>query len=177
MKYTIASLILLLSTPTVAELYKWTDTDGIVHYTDRLPAEGIQPEALPGRLKTLKNKKTSKKDDSEDNVYSEFLISKPEADSSVRNEQGTVDILISINPPLIESHFLQIYLDGLQVGDRTKTTALTLQQMQKGIHRLQAQIVDEAGLEIMKTATVSFEYREPADLSKIAPNLVTKPTN
>lgn len=174
MKYTLVLTLVFLPAICSSQMYKWTDADGVVHYTDRQPDESIRQDDLPDRLKSLG---TGKKDIQADMEaeYSIFAVSKPEADATVRNDKGTVDISIQVDPPLTENHFLQVYLDGLEVGEKTKSTALTLHNIKKGIHRLQAQIVDVSGQQIMKTEEVSFQYRESADLSKIAPNLVSKP--
>jgi len=40
-------LLALPSAPVVAEVYKWTDEAGRVHYGERLPPEGAQRMALP----------------------------------------------------------------------------------------------------------------------------------
>lgn len=165
----IASLV--ISPFTSAQLYKWVDPDGVVHYSDRNPGEQTQQEALPDRLKNLNTRKQPLETETA-LPYTTFEISSPKAEDTVRNADDKADIVINIQPPLTEPHFLQVYLDGLQVGEKTKSTALTLQQMKKGLHRLQAHIVDEQGLSLMKTEEISFTFRRPADLSKIAPNLV-----
>ena len=63
-------------------------------------------------------------------------------------------------------------IGSAEVGEKTKSTELTLQALKKGIHRLQGKIIDEAGQTISVTDEVTFQFRKPADLTKIAPNLV-----
>ena len=174
MKYTHVMTLIFLPAICFGQMYKWTDPNGVVHYTDRQPDESIRQDALPDHLKILGNRKKEIEEDTQA-AYTAFTFIKPEADATVRNDNGTVNISLQVDPPLTESHFLQIYLDGLEVGEKTKSTALTLQNVKKGIHRLQAQIVDVSGQQVMQTEEVSFQYREAADLSKIAPNLVPKP--
>ena len=174
MKRIIAFSLLIFSSIGSAELYKWTDADGVVHYTDRLPSADVQQDYLPARLKSLRTG-NSQETSEENSVYSTFSINQPAPEATVRTDNATVDIVVQIEPPLTENHFLQSYLDGLEVGDKTKSTALTLQEMQFGTHRLQARIIDNDNLEIMKTAEVTFSYREPLDLSTVAPNLATQP--
>ena len=176
MKQVLPLSLILVTTVCSAELYKWTDEDGVVHYTDRMPTEQVQQQAVPDHLKSLGFSKPPQQTEPE-SIYSKFLISLPAADAIVRSVDATVNIVVQIDPPLVEDHFLQVYLDGLEVGDKTKSTALTLQKMKKGVHRLQAQVVDKDGQQVLKSEEISFEYREPADLTKIAPNLVSKPVN
>jgi hypothetical protein len=135
-----------------------------------MPAADAQQQQLPDRLKSLGSLKVSSQDGPE-TVYATFIIERPKPDAIVRNVQPAVDITVKIEPPLSEEHFLQLYLDGLEVGEKTKLTALTLQEIVTGIHRLQGKIISTAGEEIMKTQEISFEFRKLADLSKIAPNL------
>lgn len=46
MKRIIMLALLLAASPAMAELYKWTDAQGRVHFTDRKPAEGGKVETL-----------------------------------------------------------------------------------------------------------------------------------
>ena len=42
-------VLVLAHTTAAAEVYKWTDTDGNVHYGDRPPATGVDPHSIPLR--------------------------------------------------------------------------------------------------------------------------------
>lgn len=46
-KFTVRVLLCLCSMSTTAEVYKWTDADGRVHFGDRLPQAGAQAVPLP----------------------------------------------------------------------------------------------------------------------------------
>ena len=172
MKILIAITSLLFAANVSAELYKWIDQNGITHYTDKRPDETVQQQELSGYLARITNRKQPDASDSE-NPYPAFTITSPGEGETVRNAEAKMDVAIQIDPPLTETHFLQIYLDGLEVGEKTKSTELTLQQLRKGAHRLQARILDEDGQTISTTPEVTFQFREPADLRKIAPNLAS----
>lgn len=44
-------IVLLAASPIgSAELYKWTDADGRVHYSDRKPPQGNETQAIEGRV-------------------------------------------------------------------------------------------------------------------------------
>jgi hypothetical protein len=171
MKILITIVSLLFTLNASAELFKWVDQDGVIHYSDKRPADTAQQQELSGHLARLRKKKEEAKEDNQ-NIYEEFSVTQPQKDSVVRDADSNVDIVIQINPPLTEKHFLQIYLDGLEVGEKTKFTNLTLKEVKKGIHRLQGKIIDENAQVISTTEEVTFQFRKPADLSKIAPNLV-----
>lgn len=172
MKILIAITSLLVAANVSAELYKWIDQDGVTHYTDKRPDERAQQQELSGYLARISNKKEPEALESEA-PYPDFTITSPGQGETVRNAEAQMDIAIQIDPPLTEKHFLQIYLDGLEVGEQTKATELRLQQVRKGTHRLLARIVDENGQTISTTPEVTFQFREPADLKKIAPNLAS----
>lgn len=163
---------LLLGSAAQAQLYKWVDADGLVHYTDRRPAEGVEPEDLPANLKSLLGTRKPAAAEVMASPYDNFTIASPDVDEVVRNNQAVLNIEVEIQPPLVEAHFLQIFLDGLEVGEKTKSTALTLQELEYGTHRLQAAILDESGDVIGRTEEVTFEFRQEADFTQIAPNLV-----
>ena len=152
MKYALVLSLIFLPALGSAQMYKWTDADGVVHYTDRQPDKNIKQDVLPDRLRALGARKAASSES--EAAYTVFQASKPAADSTIRNDKGTVDIAFTIEPPMTEFHFLQVYLDGLEVGEKTKSTALTLHNVKKGIHRLQAGIVDADGQQVMKTEEI-----------------------
>ncbi len=171
MKILIAIISLLFAANVSAELYKWIDENGVVHYTDKRPDDNVQQQELSGYLTRLANKKATEEAEIQ-NPYQVLMISSPAQGETVRNLEPSMDIVVEIDPPLTERHFLQIYLDGLEVGEKTKSTELTLDKLKKGTHRLQAKIVDDSGQTITMTEEVTFQFRKPANLSEIAPNLV-----
>ena len=170
MKTFIVISSLLFASTASAELFKWIDQDGVIHYSDKRPGETASQQQLSGYLSRLENKKPASEEDKNNN-YSTFTIMQPKNDSTIRKADANMDIMVQIDPPLTEKHYLQIYLDGLEVGEKTKSTELTLQKMKKGLHRLQARIVDMDGQTISTTEEISFQFRKPVDLSRIAPNL------
>jgi len=174
MKIIILVTSLLFAAAVSAELYKWIDQDGVVHYTDKRPAETAQQQELSGYLTRIANKNKPETVKAE-TPYSTFSITSPTQGERVWNAESTLDVLVQIDPALTEEHFLQVYLDGLLVSGKIRSTKLTLQQLNKGTHNLQAEIVDEAGQTISKTDEITFQFRDPADLRKIAPNLAPPP--
>ena len=40
-------LALIFALPAAAEVYRWVDENGVVHYTDKPPAPGAEPAKLP----------------------------------------------------------------------------------------------------------------------------------
>jgi hypothetical protein len=171
MKTFIVIFSLLFAATASAELFKWIDQDGVIHYSDKRPAETATQQELSGYLVRLANKKQDEEDT--ENLYSTFNITQPENDSIIRKDGANINFKVQIDPPLTEKHFLQIYLDGLELGKKTRSTELRLQRIKKGMHRLQARIVDMDGQIISTTDEITFQFRKAVDLSKIAPNLTT----
>lgn len=171
MKYILLSILVLLSLPLQAQLYKWVDEDGVTHYTDRRPEPGGQQQQLSPSLERISQKKTPPEQAAED-AYPVFVISKPRNDDIVRSPGNSIDITVSIDPPLSENDFFQLYIDGLAAGETMKSTELTLGNVSKGTHRIQAAIVTSEGVELKRTPEVTFEFKNPVDLQTIAPNLV-----
>ena len=159
-------ICLLFVSPLVdAALYKWKDADGNIHYTDRKPVETEQVEKVPDYLLKAGGQDPL----NPASVYEQFEISSPQPDEIIRSQGDSVDIAVSVTPPLLETHFLKIFVDGLQAGDLTKSTRLTLQQLDKGIHRIRVELVDETGTSLSQAKSVSFEFRDAVEITNPAP--------
>ena len=171
MKRLIPLPLILLSSICSAQLYKWTDADGVVHYTDRLPSTDVNHEVLPNRLKTLNKGLKQQLEEEAVGAYETFTLLKPETGATVHSEDQTVPLEIKIEPALADDHFVQIYLDGQEVGDKTKATSLILQRIRPGAHNIYALILDDEENQLMRSETVSFTFRKALDLKKVAPNL------
>jgi len=169
MKRLLPFSLILLSSICSAQLYKWTDADGVVHYTDRLPTADVKQEALPTRLKTLGT--ATKQVEDKAATYNTFSLVKPETGATIHSDNETVPLEIKVEPALADNHYVQIYLDGQEVGSKTKATDLILQKIKPGAHSIYALILDGEENQLLKSATVSFTYRKALDLKKAAPNL------
>jgi hypothetical protein len=165
MRYLVFILSLFLALPLFArDVYKYISEEGEVIYSER-----YHPEAE--RIQVSDKKKTSTTASDLDELsdqeraqageYVSFDIVQPSDNETVRNQEGTVNVGISLSPSLYENHVIHLYVDGTKLGSDIKQTQLVLQQLGRGSHTLQAKIVDSEGATIKSSKTVTFQLRQP----------------
>ena len=157
-------IILLISPNLMAELYKWTDKDGNVIYSDKPnpagPSEKIKGKPLtsyaPPKLKFKPSPKPKETEKTRRAIYTEFSITEPANDAGIRVNSGDVPIKFKVtpSPSNIRGHRIDIYLDGKKSGS-TVGTSYTLKSMDRGTHTVRADIVDGGG-KALKSTTVTF---------------------
>lgn len=143
-----------------AAIYRWVDADGTVTYSDRpqpgseqlklTPLQTFSPPPVPNDTASVPKQTRQFKD------YEEFAILAPRNGATFRNNGGNIDVQLELEPALRSTHRVDIILNGLSLGDTGRTMSLTLNNVDRGTHRLQAMIMDESGNELARTDTVTF---------------------
>lgn len=140
----------------IAEVYRTVDEEGNITFTD-VPDEGAEkidikePQTIsnpnPAEYKPLPKKQTPRE------VYRGISISSPANDQAVRSNAGTVTITTKVDPRLIPSHEVVIYIDGKEIGRGTSATANNLD---RGTHTASAKIINSAGKTIISSSSSTF---------------------
>lgn len=158
-----------------AQIYKWTDSAGVVHFSDKsVPgAEPIQlpqvqeisvPKAsTPPSETSTANAGNQPATEGSDEVATEYTvsISKPQNQETVRNNDGDVPILVQVDPELGRSHFVQMVVDGKPLGAPQPNTVFTLQDADRGSHTLMAQVIDDGGTVLAASEVTTFYLQRP----------------
>jgi len=151
---TITSLIAVFAAGAVmAQAYTWVDEDGIVHYSDR-PQEGATEIQLPAdarptrRFATAPSAPTATQDDdaaepAEAFSYDSIEISAPAPEETLWNIAGVLNVTINLQPGLQPGHRVRIRFDGNE--QMVSGTSFQLQEVYRGVHNLQAEVLDETG--------------------------------
>lgn len=158
-------LLLVLSvTPLSAECYKWTDEQGVVHYSDR-PYEGAETVKVP----KPKANPAAPGDDplgggtaSTDGTYETFAIAEPENNQTIRSNENAVKVTFFIQPPLQQGHKIVLFLNGQQVAGEMELTRVAIRGLECGINSIHAVVRDEKGKHLATTKTVLFNLRKEA---------------
>ena len=74
---------------------------------------------------------------------------------SIRDNAGNVNVDVSLEPALRSGDKIDLLLDGQSVGGGNKT-AITLTDMERGTHSLQALVKDASGKVVARSNTVTF---------------------
>lgn len=163
---TSALLLLFLMLPAEAAVYKWTDENGGVHFSDkphpgaeRLDVDQPPVYSPPPVDSQLIRQKTA----SVASGYIHFGIVQPEPEATVRNNPGTVIVGFKIEPALRASDHIQVLLDGQPVDTgASSATPIELHQVYRGTHTLGAVIKDETGAVVARADPITFYMHRPS---------------
>ena len=155
-------LILAAAGAGAAELWRWVDDRGVVHYSDR-PVPGAEQVTISGAQTFSAPAMPAETGDGDDggqadgSVYRQLAIVQPAQDETLWNIEGRLDVRVAVDPVIQGRHSLQVFLDGQRVEDiPPDATAFTLGNVFRGEHTLTASIVDEAGRQLVSSAPVKF---------------------
>jgi len=153
-----------------AVIYKWTDADGVVHYSDQavpgaekivtssgsangIGTEGRQaPAAAP-----LKNPATGLD-------YSLFTIESP-AKEQVFFGDDIVPIRLHLEPGLKPNQSITWHLNGKPLDDQADAMSFALQTLPRGAYAIAATVTDLGSGESQSTDSVTFYVRQPSELA------------
>jgi hypothetical protein len=165
MKTLIALITLLLFTITSqAEIYKGTDADGNVIYSDeelpnateiKVPKGTSVPMPKPGA------KKVVEKEEEEITSYNILKITGPANNNTISDSSGNVPVTLFITPKLDvkHGHHISIFIDGAISIKKTTQLKLQIPNVSRGSHSLQAKIRDAKSKTLKSSNTISFHMK------------------
>lgn len=171
---TLALLLLFLGPASLADalaaepqVWRSVGPDGRVIFSDR-----PRPDATPVPLPTAPaatpaetqpdQPGTGGTEDGFLGSYDEFEIVQPEDGTTLRDADGQVPVSLLLAPALQSGHRLRLDVNNVPVeGELGSQTQLNLDGLPLGTHRLQAFVLDEAGVMVAATAVVHLHLRRP----------------
>jgi hypothetical protein len=156
-----------------AVVYKWTDSDGIIHYSDQpVPgAEKIFTASSPTPAGSVSSgpgrpaESAPKKNVAPGLDYSQFAITSPLPDQTFFGDD-VIGVHLALVPTLKPNQTVTWHLNGKQLEDLGPTaTQFTLPHLDRGTYALAATITDQTTGESLSTDSVSFFVRQPSALS------------
>jgi len=160
MRITLFVFVSLAIQVASAGVYKWTDSAGGVHYSDR-PVGGVEVREIAVPTGGRQAEQGLNEENGESAVYEEVEIVSPEEDQTIRSDSGSVNLGIVIRPPLLEGHRVQILIDGAPISGTTDGAQFSLNGVPYGSHRVQANIVDFSDQPVASSVVVNFHLRKP----------------
>jgi hypothetical protein len=165
MKKWLFLLSCLVLSPVPADVYKWVDEDGNTHYSDHSPQEGAEAVELPEGMyytppplpETQASGQASPADEQEG--YGELVITRPEMNETVRNNEGLVRVVYNIEPGLAEGDKFKIILDGQELQNRVTDSMVVLSNLERGSHTVKVQVVN-GGVVRATSQSVVFHLRK-----------------
>jgi hypothetical protein len=157
----ILPLLALLPGLALGQVYKWTDANGKVQFSDR-PVPGAEPVGIATKgAPPPEGERHLAPGRGQLGPYVQFEILTPEPNATVRDAEGKVDVGLVLDPTLMEGHRLQILLDGSPIVGKVPGTQISLTGVRVGSHQAQAQILDALDQVIASSPVVSFHLRKP----------------
>lgn len=158
---------LICATAAFATTYKWTDRNGVVHYSDR-PAPGAEVIHVPGAqgFPALRSQPTTTAQGSssagqQQSPYLKLDLWKPENDETFTNTGNQVTVRLRLEPDLQPGHTVWLYLDGKRVdGLPAAGETFTLNEVWRGSHTLSAMVADSKGTPLIRSPTVTFHMQQ-----------------
>ena len=149
------------------EVYKWVDENGVVHYTDKPPAENATPAKLPplqtykgGTAPDLRRYDKPTRNGKPTGLAQLDLVT-PSHDETFRSGERTVPIAVVVTPPLGEDQRLIYLLDGTPQSTPTADTSFAFTGVERGSHTASVMLVDTAGNELATSTSVTFHVKPP----------------
>ncbi len=167
--FVIAVLLLFAGSSFAAEdqdkVYRYTDSQGVVHYTDKPPSKDAQPTKLP-KIQTFKSTNPPKdfaySDSSPAKTKFSINIESPSPDQTYHEVAPVVNVSVSIMPGLVGGHGLIFYVDGVPKNDAPSfNTSLALSGLERGSHTIDVSLVDAKRAE-QAHASVTVHLQQPS---------------
>lgn len=160
---------LLVASAAFADAYVWTDEDGVVHYSDR-PHPGAKRvdlgESKPGpRSATSRQSTAGTTTPTEEPAeeagpfrYESLEVAAPAAEETLWNIEGELSVSLALSPALRPGHTVRVYFDG--VARTVPGTSFRLEEVFRGVHNLQAEVLDETGQLMIRSLPNRFYVQQ-----------------
>lgn len=158
----------LLAAPAAAQIYRTTDADGNVIFTDQPPAGSTATETVelpptnttpPPPVIAPSNPRPEARES--EPVPIEVSISTPANESTIPMGGGIFDVVAAATPPLTPGQTLQLLMDGEPQGPAQSSANWKLENVFRGPHDLVVQRLDSSGQVIATSDPVRVYVMRP----------------
>ncbi|WLH13144.1 DUF4124 domain-containing protein [Pseudomonas hefeiensis] len=156
-------LLLLLSLPAAAQIYKYTDADGNTAYSNQ-PPDGVPAQAVdlpplnsvePQPPATTDVPTPASTHDESADAYETLELTDIPSEEALRANNGTFTVGVLARPRLQSPHLFRLLLDGQPYGQPSNVPRLQLVNIDRGEHSLAVQVIDGEHL-VQQSETVIF---------------------
>lgn len=185
MRIHVLLVALLPAFAAAAEVYRWVDKDGVVHYSDR-PQEGAETVVIeepqtfstpaprtprPEPSAPAASIEPEEKAADEAAGYSNFEIVRPRQEEVFWNIGGELSVSLRANPRIQAGHTIFLVMDGQEVQElpRGRMQAM-LSDVYRGTHTLHAEVRDKLGNTVAKSESVQFTVQQTSIQNPNNPN-------
>ncbi|MDJ0748076.1 MAG: DUF4124 domain-containing protein [Woeseiaceae bacterium] len=166
---TILVLLGLLAVPCALadEAYVWTDEEGVVHYSDRphpgakrveLQAPNTSQSPAPRRSTVDSARRDDAAEPAPTFSYESLEFTSPEPEETLWNIEGRLNVRLALTPALQQGHQIRVLFDGNPTI--VNTTSFRIEEVWRGAHSLQAEVLDEAGNMMIRSSLNRFYVQQ-----------------
>lgn len=137
-------------------VYKWTDENGKVHYSDK-PIENSETVEFKSntqnQIKLQIPSPIVSDVETEDSVPQYRInITSPSEEETIRDNEGNITIMATISPDLSTSHVLVLLMDGKVMGPPQNSPIFSLKDIDRGEHEFEIKVVAQNGKQLASTS-------------------------
>ncbi len=155
--------VLMAAGTVVGQAYRWVDEEGIVHYSDR-PREGAERVILPTDTQVTRRQQPTRAPQAQpagdqqpaptEFKYESFSVAAPAPEETLWNIGGVLDVSLELQPSLQDGHQVRVFFDGN--SRMVSGTRFQIEEVYRGVHNLQAEIVDATGKLMIRSVPNRF---------------------
>ena len=169
MRTIIAFIATLAAGAVLAQAYKWTDEDGIVHFSDR-PQEGAERIQLPSdnrrspptQPRTVASAAAATAGEAPEEAgpfrYESLTIGSPLAEETLWNIEGVLNVTLNVDPALQPGHRIRVFFDG--TPRFVNRSSFQIEEVYRGVHNIQAEVIDESGTMMIRSMPNRFYVQQ-----------------
>jgi hypothetical protein len=163
-----ASCLLAASAAGAAVIYKWTDADGVVHYSDQA-VPGAEKMTISGAVNGSASTRSPAPEAPAARPQSGLAFTVITIDSPAPQQvffgDNAVSVHLHLEPALQGNQTVTWHLNGKQLDQPADAVGFTLPIMPRGTYVIAATVVDADSGQSQSTDSVTFFVRQPSELS------------
>ncbi len=151
-----------------ADVWRWVDDDGVVHFSDT-PVEGAEridvsesSRTTGARVFTPPPRVTADGEPApeaeEEFRYESLTVVSPAAEETLWNIEGLLSVSLAVSPGLQTGHQVRVYFNGQP--RMVNSTSFTLDEVWRGVHNIQAEVLDETGKLMIRSQPNRFYVQQ-----------------
>lgn len=164
---------LLAATAALADgAWKWTDQDGVIHYSD-VPVEGAEEVNISEYNRDTGARVSRNRPASNDVApgasgapfrYESITIATPAAEETLWNIGGVLNVSVAVSPSLQNGHQVRAYFDG--EAREVTGTSFQIEEVHRGVHNLQVEVIDATGKLMIRSQPNRFYVQQNSVINR-----------
>ena len=162
----------MVASAVFGQAYTWVDEDGVVHYSDR-PQPGAteiqlpttRPSSQPTRRPAPASSAAAARqpapaEEEKPFSYESLTVASPAAEETLWNIESVLNVTLDLRPGLQQGHRVRVFFDG--EPQLVSGLSFQIQEVYRGVHNLQAEILDESGKLMIRSIPNRFYVQQNA---------------